>query len=118
MIEKIKSRYNRSEDMKRFIREAEQMIEKYGWEGRKTHPYSYPMTVEEILSHLKDYDICTSGSQEYLICLANGFADILNGWEHNALQPKVTIRINGKDLTDISEEFARDLVESGIAEYV
>ncbi len=117
MIEKIKSRYNRSEDMKRFIREAEQMICKYGWEGRETFPYNFPVTVEKIISELKDYDICTSGSKSYLVALANGFADRLNAWESHELEPKTMVRIlKTGEIKAFRNELAEMFIEEGLAE--
>lgn len=98
-----------------FIKEAESMIEKYGWQEKTVRPYSFNVKVTKIIADLKDYRRCTSGSQEYLISLANGLAKILNSWEEFENKEKIEVRSKktgkiGKICKEDLEMFA-DLVE-------
>lgn len=93
MLNKITGRYNHRTQVMAYITEAERMISKYGWQNMVVHPHSYAMPITEIIGYLKDYDICTEGSREYAIQLANGLADIMNAWEAHELAPKKTCRI-------------------------
>ena len=97
-MKKIENRYTARADMMAFIEEAEQMISKYGWEDRTVTPWGFELKVTKIIADCKDYDICTKGTQEYLVSLANGLMPILNAWEEHELAPKVTVRqiSNGK----------------------
>ena len=81
MLEKITSKYYKRTQMMKFVENAEKMVRKYGWEDRVTYPYRYPIKVTEIIADCKDYDNCTSGTQMYLVSLANGLIDIMNEWE-------------------------------------
>ena len=93
MLNKITGRYNHRSQVLAFITEAERMISQYGWQNKVVHPHSYAMPITEIIGYLKDYDICTEGSREYAIQLANGLADIMNAWEAHELAPNVMVRI-------------------------
>ena len=108
-----------NEEVASFASAANAMIEKYGWQDRKVWPYSYPEKVTKIVNELKDFPACTFGSKQYLITLANGLADILEAWEKQELEPKLTIRIvrNGK-IVECGEDIARQLIEDGVAEAV
>lgn len=120
MLNKINGRWGRSDQVKEFAEKAEEMIVKYGWEDRVTYPYPNCRTkVTKIVDDLKDYDNCTEGSQDYLVLLANGFADILNAWEQHELAPKVMIKskTNGK-IVEMEKELAEMFVKDGSAEYV
>ena len=89
-----------------FAMEAEEIINRYGWHGRWTHPYpNCPVMASKIIDDCKDYDRCTEGSKEYLILLAEGFRKILEAWVEYEKAPKVTVRIikSGK-LTQIRHE--------------
>ncbi|WP_298535710.1 hypothetical protein [uncultured Methanobrevibacter sp.] len=83
MLQKIKGNYNVRQQVKAFIKEADRMVNAYGWQNRVTYPYSYPMKITGIIEELKDYDSYTAGSKAHLISLANGLADILNAWEEH-----------------------------------
>lgn len=98
MLNKIKRTYwyMASEEMANFVREAEEMVEKYGWQDRATYPYpNCPVKVTKIIEDCRDYSRCTSGTKEYLISLVNGLVPILNSWEEYELAPKVSVRIKG-----------------------
>ena len=109
----------RSEEMAAFVREAERMIAKYGWENEVTHPWGCAEKVTKTVNDLKDYDKCGRYDKGVLVALANGLARILNEWERQALQPMVNIRVldSGK-VVSVREEFANDMVLLGVAELV
>lgn len=108
-----------AKDVAVFIDEANALIEKYGWQDRTVTPYSYPEKVTKIVNTLRDYNRCTTGSQHYLIALANGLADILEAWERHALEPKKTIRFKNNDnIIQVSFDVAQKLIEDGYAEAV
>lgn len=103
MLNKIERRA----DVDEFIKIAENMITKYGWQEKTVHPYSFSMKVTKIIDDLKDYDRCTKGSKEYLISLANGLAPILNSWEEYENAEKITVRV--KKSGKIAQILAEDL---------
>ena len=104
MLNKIEGRYGRTEQVEAFVKEAERMIERYGWEKEVVHPYSFAMPITQIIGYLKDWDVMTSGSRDYCVTLANGLVPILNAWEARAEEPRKTVRIKstGK-IVDIPE---------------
>lgn len=115
MLKEIKG-YFLEEQVRDFVKEAERMIETYGWQEMVTHPYpNCPVKVTKIIADLKDYDQCTRGSREYLIQLANGLSRILNKWEEYELQPKIRVRIlnTGKE-KELREELANDMIAAGL----
>lgn len=120
MLQKITGKTGRSEQMKRFAKEAEAMIEKYGWHNRTVMPYGYQMPVRKIIADCKDYDRCTAYSQDVLISLANGLTDILNAWEKDYDSQKVTVRHKATKKTysipaELADSFLKEdfeLVES------
>lgn len=93
MLEKIEGRYGRTEQVEAFVKEAERMIQCYGWEREVVHPYSYAMPITQIIGYLKYWDVMTSGSRDECVFLANGLVPILNAWEDRAEAPKVAVRI-------------------------
>ena len=120
MLNKIEGRYNMRKKAKAFVLEATEMVERYGWQDMVVHPYSNcPMKVAEIIDRLNDYDLCTEGSKEYLIQLANGLVDILNAWEEYELQPKVKVRsLKGGKIHEVTPDFAEILIKDGLAEAI
>ena len=119
MINKLRSGYIRAcgSEVDSFVKEAEGMIRKYNWEERIVHPYpNCPLKVTKIISDLKDYDRCTSGSKDYLILLANGLADIMNAWEEHELAPKIKVRsLKSGKIHEVEEWMAKMLIEDGSA---
>lgn len=120
MLKKIEGRYNLSKKVKAFVLEATEMVERWGWLGMVVHPYSNcPMKVTEIIQNVSDYDLCTEGSKEYLVQLANGLVDILNAWEEYELQPKVKVRsLKGGKIHEVTPDFAEILIKDGLAEAI
>lgn len=100
-----------------FVREAESMIEKYGWENRTVMPWAgTELRIVKIIEDLKAYDECTRSSKEYVVILVNGLADTMNAWESHELEIKFSVRSvkTGKVLR-LSADFATMLVEEGAA---
>lgn len=116
MLNKL-TNYSNYVERQKFIKEAESMIKKYGWEEKTVHPWSYPIKVTSIIDDLKDYDLCTTGSKHQIISLVNGLADILNAWEKYELAPKKKIIANGK-VKEVECNLAEELVKEGLAEWV
>ena len=119
MLQKITGRYGLQAQVESFIKEAERMVQEYGWQEWTVHPYSFPMKITKIVDDLKDYDRCTKGSKEYLIQLANGLAEIMNAWEEREKAPKIRVMVldSGK-VIEIEEDFARQLISEGICKAV
>lgn len=92
MLEQISGQYDKRQKMMSLVEQAEQMVNKYGWENREVHPWRYPMKVTEILQECKDYDQYTYNSKEMLVDLINGLVPILNAWEEYELVPKIEVR--------------------------
>lgn len=113
MLNKIENRS--AEAVMAFIKDAEEMINKYGWQDKTVTPYSFPVKVTKIIDDLKDYTRCTEGSQDYLISLANGLPRILNKWEEYENTPKIKVKIkkSGKIIEICEDELETfsDLVE-------
>ena len=109
---KIKNRA----DLVHFIKRADRMVKVYDWEDKITHPYpNVPMRVSQILDECRDFDNCTDGTQEYLICLADGLRERMEAWERYELAPKITVRVkkSGKLLVIVKDDLDmfEDLVE-------
>ena len=122
MLKKLEGYIITSDSVKEFVKEAERMIRRYGWQDATVHPYEFPMKVTKIIRNLKDYDKCTRCSKDYLVDLANGLARIMNKWEECEQEEKITVRIikgasEGKVLT-MAKSLADDLVEFGFGEVV
>lgn len=118
MISKLRQGYIKAscKEVEAFVRDAEDMVNRYGWEEREVHPYSFPVKIKKILNDLRDYDRCTSGSQEYLISLANGLADIMNKWEEHEKAPKIKVRsLKDGAIHEVEIWMAKMLIEDGSA---
>lgn len=93
MLNKIEGRYWIRKQMMEFIETAEGMIEKYGWQNMTLAPYGHAVPIMKMVGELKDYDLCTDSSKEYLVQLANGMANILNAWEKHEADKTIKVRI-------------------------
>lgn len=122
MLKKLTwERYRRctAEERSEFLKEADRMVEEYGWQNMEVHPYGYPVKVTKILNDFRDYDRCTTGSKGYIVLMVNGLAEIMNAWEDYEMAPKVKIEVieNGK-VVETDEKMARLLIDKGIAKEV
>lgn len=97
------------------LNEARQISDKYGFGTWKVAPYSYWLPVNEMFGWFKDYDNCTRGSKNQMYLELKGLLDILKEWERQALLPKVKIICKGQ-VVEVSDEFAQDLIDNGLAE--
>ena len=117
MLKEIKG-YFAGEQVKEFVKEAERMIEEYGWHDRTVRPYNFNMPVTKIINDLKDYDICTEGSKEYLVTLANGLAEIMNSWENQHKEATIkAVILTGKHKGEtrlFTPVLAKILLEDGM----
>lgn len=93
MLKKIESRYFVGEQMAELIKTAEGMIERYGWQDMTLTPYGHAEPIMKVMGWLKDFDICTSGTKETLILIANGMADVLNAWEKHDAAKTIRVRL-------------------------
>lgn len=116
MLKEIKGRYNRMEQVMEFVKEADRMIEKYGWQDKVVYPYSYPEKVVKIVDDLKEYSSYTYSSQSLLIDMANGLAKIMNAWEEQENEPKVSIKmVRGGKVIILPKSFAEIIIADGDA---
>ena len=90
---------------------AEELTAKYNWYDEKVRPYSYQISVREVLKECEDYDDCTRGSQEYLYLLIKGLVEILEAWEQTELS-KVWVIYKGKRRR-MAQEVIENLRECG-----
>ena len=107
MIQKITGSWGAGEKLLEQVEIAQEMVEKYGWQDKITHPYeNCPTKVTKILADCKDYYRCTKGTREYLIMLFNGLVPILNSWEEYEKKPKITVHIveTGKTIELLEED--------------
>lgn len=73
------------DEVKAFVKEAEGMVNKYGWQDRTVTPWGYAEKVTKTISYISDFGRCTFSSKQMLITLANGLAKVLNAWEEQEL---------------------------------
>lgn len=95
-----------------FVKEGWAMVKKYNWYERTVYPYNFPIKVTKLLHEIADYGKCTKASRDYLDDLANGLGEILNAWEEQANEPKVTVIYNGKKYS-VNEELAEMYIIAG-----
>lgn len=94
MLKKIEGRYFWNRQMEENLREAERMIERYGWQERTIAPFGHSEPLMRYIGYMRDFPNCTEGSREWMVLfINNGFADILNAWERQEKEPKVLVRI-------------------------
>lgn len=93
MLEKITNRYAAGEQLAEQVKEAEALIEKYGWQDLKISPWGFAEPITKYIGWLKDYSACSSGTKDMLISLWNGMADILNAWEEHEKAATVRCRL-------------------------
>lgn len=105
-------------EMDAFVKEASAVVEKYGWGDMIVHPYpDCPITVRKILADCRDFEACTTGSQEYLVDLANGLIHILNAWEKHEMEEKVQVRVKESGERIVLRKTLADMyVSRGLAE--
>jgi hypothetical protein len=93
MLQKIAKRYGVAEMLEAQVAEAEQMIERYGWQKRTISPYGHAEPLMRYIGWMHDYRNCTDGSKDTLIAVWNGMADVLNAWEQSVKERTVRVTI-------------------------
>ena len=93
MLQKIARRYGAAEKLETQVAEAEQMIERYGWQKMTIAPYGHAEPLMQYIGWMHDYRNCTEGSKGVLIALWNGLADVLNAWEQSVKERTVRVVI-------------------------
>ena len=101
-----------------FKTKAKEVIEtcnKYGFVKNKIMPYSFVMTVEELIKNWKDYDQCTYSSKEIMQDELLGFLPLLEHWVALENEPKVRIKLTNGVIKDVPKSVAEDFIEMNIA---
>ena len=116
MLNVIVNDSNRRKSVMEFVKEAERMIDKYNWQNKTVHPYSYPVKITKVIKDIKSFDNCTECSKEYLVCLANGLGRILNSWEKYENSNKIKIKgIKSGQVIVVNEDIGNEFINSGLA---
>lgn len=95
----------------KMLNKADGLVKKYGWEGRKVTPYSWPVRIDEFMKKMWDYDDCTSGSKNLLRLELAGLLPILEAWEKYELEPKIRVRIKTGPNAGKIREITKDLLD-------
>ena len=106
------------EEFKTKAKEVIDTCNKYGFMDKTIMPYSFKMTVGELVRNWKDYDHCTWSSKELMQDELIGFLPILENWVNLENEPKVTVRLKNGVVKTVAKSVAEDLVDFGIATIV
>ena len=104
------------------VKEIERTCDEYSFWERTIYPYSFKMTVRELVKNWKDYSRCTPDSKDVILAEMNGFIPILNHWVEYQNEPDVKILyLEGNKKGEIGEvktSLAEMLIESSLAKAV
>lgn len=109
MIERIKGLDN--SQVQSTVKAIRKLINKYNWQDRVIHPYSFGINVVKFLDPFDDFMNYTYISKCQMIDELNGFINIVNKWIEQENEPKVTIIYNGRKIT-VRESLAELLKEA------
>lgn len=100
-------------DVKGAVAEIHQICDRYDFWNREVHPYSWRMTVRELVESngWRDYEHYTSSSKAIIRQEINGFADILEHWVEYENEPMVKIHYIAGSKADMTEEVHESLAE-------
>ena len=101
------------EEFKAKAAEVIETCNKYGFMERTVMPYSFVMTVGELVKNWKDYDRCTRSSKSIMESELKGFLPILEHWVKLANEPKVKIQYPNGKIKEVPRSVADDLIELG-----
>lgn len=104
-----------AEEFKAKATEVINTCNKYGFMNETIMPYSFKMTVEELVKNWKDYDHCSYSSREIMQDELIGFLPILDHWVKLANEPKVKIKLLNGKIKDVAKSTAEDLIDLGAA---
>ena len=93
--------------------------EKYGFMEREVFPYSFKMTVMELVDKWKEFDSYSYQSRSIFKSELKGFLPILDRWVEFEQEPEVTVKMlvgkyTGKVKT-VKQSIADDYIECGMA---
>ena len=103
-----------AEEFESAVSEIKQLVSEYGFEERAVFPYSFKMTVEELVDGWTDFARCSFSSKQIMIQEMNGFIDVLNKWVEQENEPQVTVRLTNGKVKDIPESYVDDYMECGL----
>lgn len=100
-------------EVKGVVAEIRQICERYNFWNREVRPYSWRMTVRELVESngwntYKDY---TSSSKAIIRQEINGFVEILEHWVAYENEPMVKIHYIAGSKADMTEEVHKSLAE-------
>ncbi len=101
------------EEFKALAAKTIETCEKYGFMENTIMPYSFKMTVGELVRNWKDYDHCTRSSKHIMEAELNGFLPILEHWVKLENEPKVKIMYPNGKIKGVPKSVADDLIELG-----
>lgn len=101
------------EEFKAKAAETIETCEKYGFMENTIMPYSFKMTVGELVGHWKDYDRCTRSSKHLMEAELKGFVPILEHWVKLENEPKVKVQCPNGKIKEVPRSVADDLIELG-----
>ena len=101
------------EEFKAKAAETIETCKKYGFMNEIIMPYSFKMTVHELVRNWKDYDRCTRSSKQIMEAELTGFLPILEHWVALANEPKVQIKFPNGNIKAVPKSVADDLIELG-----
>lgn len=99
------------------LAELEAVIEKYGWQNRTLHIYSFSEKLVDLVERWKDFSQCTFSSKQILISEINGAVEILTEWVKTAEEPKVKVLSNGRVMV-LPQSVAEFAISCGAAELI
>ena len=102
-----------AEEVNAFVKEAESMVEKYGWQDRTVSPWGYAEKVTKTISTIKDFPQCTFSSKQMIITLANGLARVMNAWEQQELHGIVLKSVKTGKVVKVDPELADIYLDNG-----
>ena len=102
-----------TEEFKALAAETIETCNKYGFMENTIMPYSFKMTVRELVKNWKDYDRCTRSSQQIMVDELKGFLPILQHWVKLADEPKVKVKMPNGKIKEVPKSVADDLIDLG-----
>lgn len=95
------------------VAEIRQICERYNFWNREIHPYSWRMTVRELVESegWNNYKAYTLSSKAIIRQEINGFVDILEHWVAYENEPMVKIHYIAGSKADMTEEVHKSLAE-------
>lgn len=107
------------EEFKTKAKEVIDTCKKYGFMSRTVHPYSFDMTVEELVKNWADYDRYTYSSKQIMRQELKRFLPILEHWIEVENEPKVMIMsLHNGNVREYPKSTAEELIAIGFGKEV